>query len=321
MKSWRHVVPWVVSAALLAYVFGFATDWAALVGAMRHADVPLFLAVTAADRLAFFGVWTWLQALAVRKFVREVSFREVFAIRGGSELLRAVSNPLSDAAFFVGLARLTGGRMDAVLGAALIPGVIHFAVMVLQLTIALPLLPGGLEANPDVALTAGVSWAIVAAAAGAAVLAPRFRLPAGGRVRRFLGRIPPRRLLPYVACFALLAVFDVTIQWLASRAFGVPIPWLSLLARIPILYLALTIPSFANYGTRELAWAGLFADHAPRDTLIAYAFATNTLFLLLNVVIGVLFLPRALELLRTVREARAAGEPVPEPLLHDALEG
>lgn len=315
------MVPWVISAALLAYVFGFATDWSALVEAMRHARVPLFVAVTTADRLAFFAVWTWLQALAVRKFVREVSVREVFAIRGGSELLRAVSNPLSDAAFFVGLARMTGGRMDAVLGAALIPGVIHFAVMVLQLTIALPLLPGGLEANRDVAVTAGVSWGLLAAAGGAALLAPRFRLPVGGRVRRFLARIPPRRLLPYVTCFALLAVFDVTIQWLASRAFGVAIPWVSLLGRIPILYLALTIPSFANYGTRELAWAGLFADHAPRDTLIAYAFATNTIFFLLNVVIGVLFLPRALELLRTVREARAAGEPVPEPLLHDALEG
>ncbi len=321
MKSWRHLVPWAVSAALLAYVFGFATDWAALVAAMRHADVPLFVAVTTADRVAFFAVWTWLQALVVRRFVGEVSIREVFALRGGSELLRAVSNPLSDAAFFLGLARITGGRVDAILGAALVPGVIHFAVMVVQLTLALPALPGGIGANRDVAITAGVSWTLLAATGGAALLAPHLRLPLGGRIRRFLARIPPRRLLPYVACFALLALFDVTIQWLASRAFGVAIPWLSLMARIPILYLALTIPSFANYGTRELAWAGLFAEHAPRDTLIAYAFATNTLFLLLNVVIGVLFLPRALELLRTVREARAAGEPVPEPLLHDALEG
>ena len=64
-------------------------------------------------------------------------------------------------------------------------------------------------------------------------------------------------------------------------------------------------------------WAALFADNADRDTLIAYSLATNTVFLLLNLAIGLLFLPRALQLLAAVRNARREGEALPQPLLHD----
>ena len=42
-RRWRHVLPWLVSAALLVYVFGWATDWQRLQGALDDADVPLFL--------------------------------------------------------------------------------------------------------------------------------------------------------------------------------------------------------------------------------------------------------------------------------------
>ena len=53
---------------------------------------------------------------------------DVLAIRGGSELARAVSNPLSDAAYMLGLAQLCGGRFDAVIASTLIPALCHFFV-------------------------------------------------------------------------------------------------------------------------------------------------------------------------------------------------
>jgi hypothetical protein len=77
------------------------------------------------------------------------------------------------------------------------------------------------------------------------------------------------------------------------------------------------VPTLGNFGTRELAWAGLFSEYGDRDTLLAYALGTNAVFLVLNLALGLLFLPRALQLLATVRRARSAGEPIPEPLLHD----
>ena len=154
----RLVAPWVISALLLAYVFGAATDWERLVAAIEQANGPLFVALAAADRLGFFAVWTWLQAEAMRRFVVRVPYRSVIAMRGGSELLRSVSNPLSDAAFFLGLTELAGGRFAAVVAAIGVPVAMHFVVMLLQMTLALPFIEGGIAASRDVLVAVGLMW-------------------------------------------------------------------------------------------------------------------------------------------------------------------
>lgn len=318
-KRWRHVLPWAISIALLVYVFGWATDWQRLRTAADAANVPAFVAFAAADRLAFFLVWTLLQAIALRSFVAHVPIRSVVAVRGGSELLRTISNPLSDAAFFAGLGQLAGQRFDAVLASALVPVFCHFAVMLLMMTLALPTLPGGIAANRDVAITAGVLWAIlITIIVGVRLSTTRgWRFPGARGIRSWVERFPLSTLRPFLLGFVALVLFDVTIQKLASAAFGISIPWLALAARIPVLYLALSIPTLGNFGTRELTWAALFADYGDRDTLIAYALATNAVFLLINLALGLIFLPRALQLLAAVRLARREGEALPEPLLHD----
>jgi hypothetical protein len=315
----RHIVPWIVSAALLVYVFGWATDWSELVAALGQANAPLFLLCASADRIAFFAIWTVLQGAALRRFVVQVPMRSVFAIRGGSELLRAVSNPLSDAAFFLGLGQLTGGRYEGVVAAALVPGVCHFFIMMLQMTVALPFLPGSLAENRDVAIGAAVMWAVVLGAAVAVRLSAsgRVRLPGASFVRDWIERFPMRELRPFFWGFLALSVFDVVIQGLASRAFGIDIGWAALAGRIPLVYLSFVVPTLGNYGTREIAWAALFSDFGSKNQLYAYAFAVNTVFLVINVLIGVIFMARALELIREVRRAGLEGKALPQPLFHD----
>ena len=318
-NRWRTLLPWIISAALLAYVFGWATDWVRLYDALRAADVPLFLFLATLDRLAFFAVWTWLQAIALRRFVAHVPMRSVFAVRGGSELIRTVSNPASDAAFFLGLAQLSGGRLDAVIGAAIVPALIHFLAMLVVMTVALPFVDGGFAANRGTWATTAVLWGIVLAVAGAIRLSASRTLPipAIAGLRDWLGRFSLRDLRPFFFGFLGLTIFDVVIQGLASRAFGIHIDWIALAARIPMLYLALSIPTLGNFGTRELAWAALFAEFGERDELLAYALGVNAVFLVINLILGLIFLPRALQLVAAVRRARQEGAPVPEPLLRD----
>ena len=315
----RQILPWAVSAALLGYVFGWATDWSRLGQALDGANVPLFLLYATADRLAFFGIWSVLWAASLRRYVTAVPTTSVVAVRGGSELLRTVSNPLSDAAFFLGLVRLAGGRFEAVLASALVPVVTHAIVMAAQMTLALPLLEGGLAGNRDVVVGVGLVWVAVAAAAITAALSTRGLLRWRGAValRAWLERFPLRSLWPFWLGFTALAGFDIAIQWLAAHAFGVPIPWTALAARLPIVYTTFLLPTLGNFGTREVAWAALFADHGTRDELVAYAFAVNAVFLVLNLLIGIAFLPRALELAGAVRSARRSGEPLARPALHD----
>jgi hypothetical protein len=320
---WKHILPWIVSAALLFYVFNVATDWERLRAATERANLGHFLAFATADRLAFFVCWSLLQAAALRRFVAHVPIRSIVAIRGGSELLRAVSNPLSDGAFFLGIGQLSGGRLEAVLAAALVPTICHALVLALQTTLALPFLAGGFAANRDVYVTVAAAWLVILIlAVGVRASATRStRIPGARRVRDWLDRFPLRAVRPFFLGLIALTVFDVLIQGLASRAFGVDIPWSALAARIPLLYLALLIPSLGNFGTRELAWAGLFAEHGTRDELIAFAFAVNSVFLILNVLIGTLFLRRALELVSEVRHARRIGAPAPAPQLRDPTDG
>lgn len=313
----RRVLPWAISAAALVYVFGFVTDWAALVAAMSRANVPLFLAIVCLDKIAFFLCWSLLQGEAVRRFVGFVPYSQVISVRGGSELVRAVNGNLADAAVVVGLMQLTRASIVSVVAASTLPYLAHMAVMLVQATIVIPFLEGGVVGNRDVSIVVGVGWVIALALFATVRLAPSLPVVARSPVGHWLSRVNLRVLLPYFNWFLVLAVLDVGFQWLATRAFGIPIPWEVLAARIPILYIVLSVPSLGGFGPRELTWAWLFADYGSREALIAYAFATNAIFLVLHVVIGVTFLPRAIELITRMRRMRAAGEPLPEHLLHD----
>jgi hypothetical protein len=230
-----------------------------------------------------------------------------------------VSNPLSDAAYMLGLAQLCGGRFDAVIASALVPGLCHFFVMLVQTTLALPFQNPTTGSFASVAIAAGVMWAflLVGAVSVMLVRSGRMQSPRIAAVSAWLDRFPPRQIAPFLLGFSALAVFDIHIQWLASRAFGVPLDWSALAARIPLVYLSFLIPTLGNFGTRELTWAALFSEFGDRDALIAYAFSINAIFLVINVLLGVMFLSRALQLLSAVRQARREGDPIPSPLLRD----
>jgi Lysylphosphatidylglycerol synthase TM region len=311
--AWRRILPWLVSAGALGYVFGWVVDWRSLPQASERADLPLFIAICVFDKIVFFFFWGWIQARVIQRLVEPISTRQLLQVKGASEILRIVSNPLGDAGFFFGVAQLVRGRLAAIAAVAVIPFVCHAIVLLLQVTVALLLLEGGVARNRDVAAAVAVGWGVLV---GFAIVA-RFGLARRFATSDWLAWMRPRNLAPFLPWFFVLAAADVAIQGLATRAFGVPIGWAALAGRIPILYAALSIPSLGNFGTREIAWAQLFDDYASRETLVAYSLWTNVIFLAMNAAIGALFLPHALALVREMRRARRAGEPLPQPLLHD----
>lgn len=317
----RRLLPWIVSAGTLGYVFGYAIDWQAIPDATAGANMPLFVGITIADKLMFFFVWGLLQAEAIRRFVEPVAVRDVLEVKGGSELVRTLNNSLADAVFMFGVSQLTRGRMAAVVAVATIPFGCHFAVLLLQTTGALFFLEGDWSANRDVLTVVALGWLGVALVAVAQRVGFWRRLFQNSGLTAWIDRVRARDLLPFVGWFVLFAFFDVLIQGLASRAFGVSIPWIDLAARLPILYIVMSIPSLGNFGTREIAWAQSFADYGTREALIAFALWTNVVFLVMHAAIGVFFLSRALALVRDMRKARAEGDSLPkQPFLHDSID-
>jgi len=319
-RVWRRLLPWIISAAALGYVFGYATDWDALVEATRGANLPLYIAFTVADKMIFFLWWGILQAAVVRRFVGPVSTRKLISVRGGAELLRAVNNPLADAGFLYGVTQLTGGGIAAAVAVATVPLATHFFILLIQATLSLAFLEGGPAGNRDILIAVSMSWAFIAFAVVAMRTGFWERRIASTRFGAGTRNVSFRKMLPFIGGFALLAACDVFIQGMASRAVGIHIDWWALAGRIPLLYIALSLPSFGNYGTREITWSVCFSEFADSHALVAYAFATNTVFLLLHVVIGVIFLPRALKLIGVLRQARREGIEVPRPLIHDPVD-
>jgi len=319
-KLIQTLLPWTISGAALFYVFGVAIEWEKIPEATEAANLPLFVAIVVADKLVFFLVWGLLQARVIRQYLSHAPVGQIMAVKGASELIRSINNSLSDAAFFFGTWQLTGRPLAVVVAVVFIPFIAHFVVLVAQATIALPLLAGGPRGNPDVAFVVIVSWGVLGLAVWASRRGALQRLLTPIGLGALVGRVKLRDWWPYLGYFVLFGIFDVAVQGIASRVFGIEIDWIALVARIPVLYVALMIPSFANFGTREIAWANLFAEFGDPAALYAYALWTNVIFMAMHVLIGVIFLPRAFQLVRAMREARLRGEEMPRPLVHDAID-
>lgn len=318
-KLLRNLLPWVVTACALGYVFGYAIEWSAIPEATARANLPLFIAITVADKVMFFAVWGLLQAEVIRRFVEPISTRRLMQVKGGSELVRTVNNSLADAAFLYGVSQLARGRLAAVVAVISVPFGCHFSVLLLQATLALPFVPGGASSYRGIQVAVVIGWVLVVAVIVALRLGWWHALLRSSGLLSWVERVDPRRLLPFFGWFCLFALFDVLIQGLASRAFGVPIPFTALAAGIPVLYVVMSIPSLGNFGTREIAWAELFAEYGTKAELTAFALWTNAIFLVMHVVIGAVFFNKAVALVRQMRAARKQGEPVPrQPFLRDA---
>ena len=316
----RHVLPLMISGGALIYVFGFAIDWQAIPEATEQANMPLFIGITVLDKIVFFLVWTLVQASMVRRFLAPVPRRQIIAVKGGAELARALNNSVSDAAFFLGVWQLCRAPLQSVVAVLTLPFIAHFLVLLLQGSVALAFVPRDQVQFGAVAGVVIFGWVLAGSFAIARVVGAVDRLFAFFRLDFLEGRVKLSDLVPYVFVFGAFAVADVIIQGFASRAFGNDIDWIALFSGIPVLYFMMMLPSFGNFGTREIVWANVFHGYGSEASLYAFALWTNVIFLVMHVLIGVLFLNRAMTLLSDLRRTRSEIDSVRAPILRDALD-
>jgi hypothetical protein len=316
----RHVLPLLISGGALVYVFGYAIDWQSIPEATERANLPLFIAITVLDKIVFFLVWCLVQASMIRRYLAPVPRRQIIAVKGGAELARALNNSVSDAAFFLGIWQLCRVPLQSVVAVTTLPFVAHFLVLLLQGTLALAFVPRDLVQFSAIVTAVAFGWSLVSAFMIARRLGAVDRLYTLLRLDWLGDRVKLRDLVPYFWVFAAFAVADIIIQGAATRAFGNPIDWIALAAGIPVLYLMMLLPSFGNFGPREILWANLFHGFGDEPTLYAFALWTNVIFLAMHVLIGVVFFKRALTLLSDLRKNPLDPEAVRAPIFRDALD-
>jgi hypothetical protein len=87
----------------------------------------------------------------------------------------------------------------------------------------------------------------------------------------------------------------VTVYWLALPLFGVDtIPFTALLTYLPLIFFLSAMPAAAKLGPAQAAWVYFFGAQAPEANLVAFSLAAHLTFLVLNALIGLCFLKRAM---------------------------
>jgi hypothetical protein len=292
----RRIAPWVVAAAILAWLFATirADD---LRVAVARAPLVAFVAFTAAYVCVTLCADTFATWATFRRALPEatLTFGETLNIRGASYLLAIVHYGAGQGglAYFVArrgvaLARAAGAVM-------LIMGV---NVLVVALIALLGVVLGGAPSAP------ALRWIVVALAcafpAYLAVIAARPRFLAARRLLAPLFDAGVRGHGIAVAARLPHIAWLVVGQTVALYLFGVEPPIAKAVALLPIVFIVAVLPiTPSGIGTSQAMLAALFTPWAPgatpearRAAVLACGLALQVVGMIVQALIGLVFLRR-----------------------------
>lgn len=308
---WRRALPFVIAVSLVAFILA-RVDLRTFARHLASVNAGLFLVFNVGFVLSLLTADAFATAAVYRRTVAPVSFKEFWILRGASYLPSILNHHVGQAIltyyvsrrYGVSLARMAGGTLLVYvswLGCLLGAGAI--GMMSARLSILWPAL----------ALLAGVAYLVVIALrparlAGVKLLAPLFEAGLAGHVVAMLVRLPH-----------FVVLFLGT--WLPFAFFGVDIPVMAAVVYVPIVMVVSTLPiSPQGVGTRDVAALTFFASFAPGQTPAeqgaAIAAATTSWavgFTLVEAVLGLLLLKRAMPGLESGSTPAAAPAPEPQP--------
>ena len=249
------VLPWVITAGLLVYLFKKTPIQEVVEAASRAAPwtipamVVITLAIFLADCLAIWKTFGW--------FVAALTFKEALTLRAATYLLAMVNYTLGQGAFVYFLNRTRGVRVMKAAAAVLLIMGINVLLLLLMATVGLLM-----GAQPLPGFQRGVYVAYVGLAVYIVLLmlkpawlrrrgAFEVLLSAGlsGHLKALLVRVPHT--------FTLL-IFN----YVGLTAFGVHVPFLQIVLCLPVVFLAGVLPAVAGLGPIQAAMVLFFARYA-----------------------------------------------------------
>lgn len=105
---------------------------------------------------------------------------------------------------------------------------------------------------------------------------------------------PVRRYFQIVLLRAPLFFFSLCMHYFAAPAFGIHIPFLEMLAFLPVIFMIAALPiTVAHLGTTQAAWIFFFSAYAPPERLLVFSLAAHATFTATRALLGLLFTPKA----------------------------
>jgi hypothetical protein len=135
------------------------------------------------------------------------------------------------------------------------------------------------------------------------VLAPR-----GWTLMRTFRLAPARRYAEIILLRAPMFFVSLCLHYAAARAFGLSLPFMALVAFLPVVFMVAALPiTVARLGTTQAAWVFFFGAYADAPTLLAFSLAAHLTFAATRALLGVAFLPWAYaELTASIRGPQSA---------------
>jgi len=305
MLWWRRLAPPLITIAIFYYIFQ-RVPLAHLLSAFDNADLPRFLALMLPNSLAYFAWDTLVLACAIRWFHGPVRYSDLLPVRAVSYVVSLANTNLARATVAYYLKRQLGASFLVLAGTVILLTLLEFTHLILWAT-------AGMLAD-----LGRMSGDLLRVVAGLVIFWMLFLLSvrsAAGPWRKWklLHTFVNAPLLRWVQIILLRAPMffaSLVFHWLAVKTFGMQIPFLQMMALLPIIFMIAALPiTVARLGTTQAAWIFFFSAYASPEQLLAYSLASHLTFALARASLGLVFLPRIWrDLVGPVRTLASADE-------------
>ena len=308
------LLPWVITLAIFVFIFR-RVPVPELLEALRQASLLPYLALMAPYSMIYCLVDAFVLTQAVTWFNKPVRYGRILPVRAAAYILSLLNPGLGQggAAFYIH--RREDVPFLEMAGTMVFLVVIEFGQLALYAAIGIFIV------QPELAAVFTPFYFIFVAVFAIALTYIRHGLGPLARIAQgwpgLTGRdIDPARLAGRPTAHILRALqiagvrhyllallykapnffLAILVHYLAVQQFGLQIPFLALLAFLPVVFLAASLPiTVAHLGTSQAAWLFFFAGYGPEAKLLAYSLVAHFTFMMLNSLIGLCFLKPALK--------------------------
>jgi hypothetical protein len=290
---WARLIAVALTLAIFFLIFWripFEEFWQALSAARL---IP-FLAFVGTFSLSYILLDTFVLSKAIRWFHGPLPYRELLPVRAVTYLVSIVNTQLAQGALVLYIHRRFRTPLGQITSTVVLLVLLETTNLILFATAGAIAFPGGTP--PALLVLPGalaLLWVIVFSLA-------RGKLGLLGRKLQNNVLLSTFRLAGLRHCAALLGLkasvlfLAVLVHSQALGFFGIEIPFLRLLAFLPVVFLVAALPiTVAHLGTSQAAWIFFFSGYASEADLLAYSLASHLTFMLANGTFGLLFLPKA----------------------------
>jgi glycosyltransferase 2 family protein len=298
LRALRPLLAGAVTLAIFAVILR-RVPFPAIAAALRGVDYRLFLALMVGNTLFYFLWDTLVLSVAIGWFHAPVPYRDLLPVRASSYVVGFFNTNLGRGALAAYLSR----RLEAPL--LQLGGTVLFLVLTeyTQLVIWAMLGVAGSRANVTADLLAVA--ATVAAVWLAFFLYTRLQItptrlarlavaPREWQIFRTFRLATAARYLQMVLLRAPMFVVSLCAHYYAAHAFGIHIPFVQMLAFLPVIFMLAALPvTVAHLGTTQAAWLFFFGQYASAPQLLAFSLAAHVVFSATRALVGVVLLPAA----------------------------